>query len=65
MTELCRLTFLTGQASVLLHFHTVQIEGVAVVSERHPGPVSYSLGAAARVNPSVTHRPIWQREKHY
>ena len=57
-------TFFTGQACVLLQFETLQVEGVTVVSERHPRPPSQRVGALAGVDPLVTYRLIWEREKN-
>lgn len=56
------LTFLTRLVCVLLQFKTLQVEGITVVSERHPRPLSQGMGAVARVDPPVTHRLIWQKE---
>lgn len=53
-------TFFTGHPCVLLQFKTLQVEGITVVSERHPCPPSQKVGALARVGPLVQHRLIWQ-----
>ena len=56
------LTFFTGHASVLLQSDDLQVEGVTVVPERHPGPIPDRVGTLARVDPLVTHRLVWQGE---
>lgn len=56
-------TFFTGHAGILLQFESLQVEGVTVVSERHPRPLSQRVGALARVDPLVNNRLIWQGEK--
>lgn len=56
-------TFFTGHACLLLQFNILQVEGVAVVSERHPRPLSQRVGALAGVDPLVNHGLIWQGEK--
>lgn len=47
--ELLKLfpTFFTGHACILLQFKILQVEGITVVSERHPRPLSQSVGALA------------------
>lgn len=58
-------TFLTGSECILLQFKTLQVEGITVVSERHPRPLSQRMGALAGVDPLVTHRLIWQGENTF
>lgn len=55
-------TCLTGSHCILLQFQTLQVEGITVVSERHPRPLSQGMGAIAGVDPLVSHRLIWQIE---
>lgn len=56
------LTFLTGKPCFLLQLQVVQVEGVTVVSKRHPGPVSQGVRALAGVGPLVHQRIILKEE---
>ena len=56
-------TFFTGCSCILLQSETLQVEGVAVVPERHPRPLSQRVGALAGVAPLVYHRLVWRGEK--
>lgn len=47
---------------IILQSKQLQIEGVTVVSERDPSPLSQRLGAHARVDPLMNHRLIWQKQ---
>lgn len=55
-------TFFAGHVRVLLQFQALQVEGVAVVPERHPRPPSQGVGALAGVAPLVGHGLVWQKE---
>lgn len=54
------LTFFTGKACFLLQFQAVQVEGITVVSKRHPCPVSQGVRALAGVGPLVDQRIIFK-----
>ena len=47
------LTFLAGGAGFLRQPQSLQVEGVAVVPEGHPGPVPQGGGALPRIHPLV------------
>lgn len=51
-------TFLAGRPRFLLQLHALQVEGVAVVPEGHPGPVAQRARAVTRVGPAVHRRPV-------
>lgn len=53
-------TFLAGCPSFLLQLHALQVEGVAVVPEGHPGPVTHRARAVARVGPAVHRRLVYR-----
>lgn len=55
-------TFFAGHACILLQFQTLEVEGITVVSERHPCPRAQSVWALARVGPLVRHRLVWSAE---
>lgn len=44
----------------MLQLHALQVEGVAVVLEGHPGPVAHRARAVTRVDPAVHHRLVWR-----
>lgn len=56
------LTLFAGNASFLLQFQAMQVEGVTVVSKRHPGPVSQGVRTLARVGPLVHQRVIFKEK---
>lgn len=53
-------TFLAGCPRFLLQLHALQVEGVAVVPEGHPGPVAQRARAVTRVGPAVHRGPVWR-----
>lgn len=55
-------TFFTGKARFLLQFQAMQVEGIAVVSKRHPCPVSQGVRALAGVGPLVDQRIIFKEK---
>ena len=56
------LTFFTGKVCFLLQFQAMQVEGITVVSERHPCPVSQGVRALAGVGPLVDQRSIFKEK---
>lgn len=58
----CFHTFFAGSMCIILQSKQLQIEGVTVVSERDPSPLSQRLGAHASVDPLMNHRLIWQKQ---
>lgn len=46
----------------MLQLHAMQVEGIAVVSKRHPCPVSQGVGALARVGPLVDQTIIFNEK---
>lgn len=56
------LASFTGKAGFLLQLQAVQVEGITVVSKRHPRPVSQGVRALARVGPLVDQRIIFKEK---